>query len=110
MAKKPTAKTVPSANPDQISINFNAPIEMPSVYATNVVIQPGEYEVVISFFEVQPPMFTSQDEKENLAILKKVGVRADCVARVTIAKDRFEGFANAMKQIATGMKAVGKRK
>lgn len=83
---------------------------MPSVYATNLVIQPGEFEVIVSFFEIQPPLFFGSDQKANLDALKKTGVRADCVARITIAKDRFEGFANAMKQAITDMKAAEKKK
>ena len=106
MPKKPTttAKTAKPDPNDSVFLNFNIPIEMPSVYATNILIQPGEFEVIISFFEVQPPLMASSDPKENLELLKKTGLRADCVSRVTVAKDRIEGFANAMKQMATDLK------
>ena len=83
---------------------------MPSVYATNILVQPGEFEVVISFFEIQPPLFPGNDPDANLALLKKTGVRADCVARITVIKERFEGFANAMKKMATDLKALEKTK
>lgn len=82
---------------------------MPSVYATNIVIQPLEHEVLVSFYEIQPPLLGGTNEAENMAILQKIGIRADCVARVTVSKQRFEGFANAMKQAATDMKAAEKK-
>ncbi len=82
---------------------------MPSVYATNIVIQPMEHEMLISFYEIQPPFLAGANEAENLAMLKKIGLRADCVSRVIVSKQRFEGFADAMKKVATDMKAVEKK-
>jgi hypothetical protein len=98
-------KQKPSIKPGEIDIplHFNIPIEMPSVYATNMLVQSGEHEVIISFFEAQVPVFVEEDE-DNIETLKKVGIRADCVAKVTIAKDRFEGFANAIKGFADRLK------
>jgi hypothetical protein len=110
VAKNPSAKTPASESSDQVTINYNFPVEMPSVFATNLVIQPGEFEVIVSFFELQPPLLTSGDQGENIEILKKIGIRADCVSRITIAKERFEGFANAMKKVAADMKAAEKKK
>lgn len=82
---------------------------MPSVFATNLLIQQGEHEMILSFFEIQPPFLIGTAD-ENLALLKKVGLRADCMARITISKERFEGFADAMKKAATDMKAASKEK
>lgn len=83
----------------QIPIHFNMPVGMPSVYATNMIIQASEHEVIISFFEAQPPLF-SDDDTNNIEVLQKVGIRADCVAKVTIAKNRISGFAKIIKNIA----------
>lgn len=94
-------KTAPAET--QININFNAPVDMPSVYATNVIIQPMEFEVLVSFYEIQPPLLMGP-EAENLAILQESGMRADCVAKVIISKQRFEVFADLMKQMATTFK------
>ena len=103
--KKATGKKQEKAD---ISINFNLPIEMSSVYATNMLVQAGEDEVTLSFFEAQPPLLQGTPE-ENLAILKAQGVRADCVARVTISKNRFGNFVNAMKQIQDQLTELNKK-
>lgn len=109
MAKTPTKPKTPAPE-EQLPISFNVPIEMPSVYATNIVLQQMEYEVLVSFYEIQPPLLLAgSNEAENLAILKKTGMRADCVAKVIISKQRFGAFADVMKQFATAIKAAEKK-
>lgn len=82
---------------------------MPSVYATNIVLQQMEHEVLVSFYEIQPPiLFGGENEAKSLEILKKTGLRADCVAKVIIAKQRFGDFAEVMKKLANDLKAVEK--
>lgn len=97
MSKK--IETATNEDSIQIPIHFNMPVGMASVYATNMIIQASEHEVVISFFEAQPPLL-SDDDANNIEILQKVGVRADCVAKVTIAKNRIGGFAQIIKNIS----------
>lgn len=46
-----------------IKVNFRIG-RMPSVYAHHMLIQPGEQEVVISFFEVTPPLILSDNEDQ----------------------------------------------
>jgi len=109
VAKKQTNPKAP-AQEEQLQISFNVPIEMPSVYATNIVLQQMEYEVLVSFYEIQPPLLLPEsNEAENLAILKKTGMRADCVAKVIISKERFGAFADVMRQLAATIKAADKR-
>lgn len=109
MAKSPAKPKTPPRDNDQVKVTFNIPVDKPSVYASNILIQPLEHEVLISFYEMQPPILPGVNEAENLAILRKVGLRADCVAKVTISKQRFEGFANAFRQAASDMKAAEKK-
>lgn len=109
MAKRPIKPKTPTQD-DQLQISFNVPIEMPSVFATNILVQQMEHEVLVSFYEIQPPLLLpGSNEAENLAILKKTGMRADCVAKVIIAKQRFGAFADVMKQFATAIKAAEKK-
>jgi len=88
-----------------IPLHFNLPIDKPSVYATNMLIQMSEYEIVISFYEAQPPIFTEKDD--NIEMLKNVGIRADCVAKVTVAKERFKSFVAVMNNFAEQIKKEG---
>lgn len=69
-------------------------------YAQHMSIQPG-HEVVLAFFEViAPPMVGPQEE--IIKQLHESGVVAECVARVTIANDRFPSFVTAMQQYLAG--------
>jgi hypothetical protein len=97
--KKPTAKVAGV----EIPLQFNLPIDMPSVYATNMLVQASDQEIILSFFEAQPP-FMTEDTQENIELLKSVGIRADCVAKVIISSARFEGFVQVLAQTVQRIK------
>ena len=80
-----------------VKLNFRIPSRMPAVYAHHMLIQQGEHEITLSFFEVLPPLVTS-DIEDSAKFLQEVGLTAECVARVTIAKDRYPSFVKAMQQ------------
>ncbi|CAN5253686.1 hypothetical protein BH20ACI2_BH20ACI2_23440 [soil metagenome] len=102
-AKKHTKKIEPETK--AVRINFNMPVDMPSVYATNILLQKMEHEVLISFYELQPPIFLNEAKQaENAKILEMSGIRADCVAKVIVANERFAAFADVIKKLATQMK------
>jgi len=61
-----------------------------------MLVQMGEFEVTISFFEVFPPL--AMDAAAQLAEARK-GVRADCISRVTIAKGRYAEFVRALTSV-----------
>ena len=82
----------------EIKINFRMRAGMPSLYAHHLFVQQGEHEVILSFFEVMPPLNTSEDQ---IKYLQETGLTADCIARITVAKGRFAEFAQAMQQIAS---------
>lgn len=68
-----------------------------SRYAQHLIVQRSQFEVVLSFFEVVPPVLlgTPEEQKELL----KNGVRADCVARIIVANNRYSDFVRAMSSI-----------
>jgi hypothetical protein len=84
----------PEIEGENVPLLFNIPIGLSSRYAHHLLVQTTENETILSFFEVMPPLVsgTLEDIKEKL----KGGVRADCVARVTIARSRFPDFVKAM--------------
>ncbi len=85
----------------EIPIVFNEPVEKPSVYATNLTLQMSEHEVIMSFYEAQPSLALLSPED-----LQKTGIRADCVARVTIARGRFESFSSIIQELSKQSKAL----
>jgi hypothetical protein len=89
----------------QIPLRFNIPSGMTSRYAHHMLVQPGEHEVTLSFFEIFPPLLLGSPEEQK-EILKKEGVKAECVARVTIAKARYFGFVKAWESIIEQLSAT----
>jgi hypothetical protein len=63
-------------------------------------VQAGEEEVTLSFFEIVPPLVIAET-KEQMEILREQGISADCIARITIAKNRFPSFVEAIKENAS---------
>lgn len=102
----------PAPDPDnqaqedvQVPLRFNIPTGMTSRYAHHMLVQPGENEVTLSFFEVFPPLLLGSPEQQK-EILQKEGVKAECVARVTIAKARYFGFVKAWESIIEQLSAT----
>lgn len=89
-----------SGSPETVNIkvNFRIPTRMPGLYAHHMLVQPGEQEVTISFFEVIPPLFQG-DNEEQLKKIQEVGLTAECIARIIVSNNRFPGFAAAMQQV-----------
>ena len=82
---------------------FEMPIElcipegMPSAYANHCVVQWGEHECKIAFFEIDPPMLIGTSE-EKIEQAKNLGsIKARCVGRIVLAKE----FAPKLLKILT---------
>lgn len=93
----------------QVKLNLRIPPRMPSVYAHHMFIQPGENEIILSFFEIIPPLVLPGEAEERLKHIQETGVVAECVARITVAIDKLPIFANAMQQFAGQMIASQKQ-
>lgn len=91
------------AEQDPQSTEVTLPIEwhvsdtIQSHYATNFIIQSGQNEFIISFFETRLPIFMGQPE-ENKAQLEQIGsIRAECVSRVIVAAEQLPVIIAAMQ-------------
>src|SRR5947209_8601105 len=100
--------TLPDSLPEALpmKVNFRIPGRMPTVYAHHMMIQPGEFEVTLAFFEIMLPPIVRELTEEETKHLREQGLVAECVARVTVAAERFPNFARAMMQIAEAMRAL----
>jgi hypothetical protein len=88
---------------EQPSSNVTIPVEWPipdniqSQYASAVFVQPGQYEITLSFFEVRPPVLTGTPE-ENRATLEKLGpIQAKCVGRIIVDPDLIPKLIDALQ-------------
>jgi hypothetical protein len=80
-----------------LPINWHVPDTIQSRYATNVIVQPGQYEFIISFFEAQPPILMG-DPEENRAKLEQLGaVQAECVGRIIVAAEQMPAVIAALQ-------------
>lgn len=90
--------------PEQEEVLKEVPIEWdipPSIVtrpAMNIVVQHTEHEFVISFFEVHPPFVLGSDEEKGAIAERITSVRAECVARVTVAAGRMPEFVEVLRR------------
>lgn len=77
---------------------FRIPEGMASRYAHHLVVQPSDNEVVLSFFEILAPLIPGGTPEEKKEIFAR-GIRTDCVARITVAKNRYSDFARAINEV-----------
>jgi hypothetical protein len=91
MPKKPTNKL--AAQEREIPLIWDIPEDLTSGYATNMLVQIGEHEFFVSFFEAQPPIIIKPQDVEKLE-----SVRAECLARLVILPDRMEAFIEVLQK------------
>ena len=72
---------------------WHVPEDLASGYATNIVVQTGENEIWVSFFEVPPPILLAPEDAEHLE-----NVTAECIARIVITPDRMSKFIEVLQQ------------
>ena len=73
------------------------PEDLVSGYATNMLVQAGESELYVSFFEAPPPILLGPEDVKNLE-----SVNAECIARIVISPDRLPKFIEVLqKQLDT---------
>ncbi|MFZ3136670.1 MAG: hypothetical protein WA126_04660 [Thermodesulfovibrionales bacterium] len=89
MAKK---KVQTSVTEIIVPIKWHVPDTIITRFASNMTIQPLEYEFKVSFFETKPEIRT--DSNAPLP----TEVRADCVASVIINIAKMPGFIAALQK------------
>lgn len=75
--------------PQQIlmRVEWHVPDSIRNAYADTITAQPRKHNIIISFFETQPPIFGG-DAEQNRALLEKLGsVRAECVGKIVVAAE-----------------------
>ncbi len=97
------------------NVNLTIPDFMPSVYAHHMTLQDDDADVIICFFELQLPFIPPSGEERQKALehLQKKGVKADCVAKLRVAKHRLPAFAQVLSgqasRIVEDMQRAGEK-
>jgi hypothetical protein len=81
----------------ELPLEWHFPENLVTRYANNVVVQHGEHEFIISFFEVFPPILLGSPEETRTELDQIESVQANCVARIIIPWDRMPGFIKALQ-------------
>lgn len=79
-----------------VPIDWFVPDDIITRYVTNMVVQTSGHEVIISFFEAQPPIIVGPMDKKQKDLESIDSVRARCVARIAIAPARMEEFVRVL--------------
>ena len=80
-----------------LSVDWHFPEGLQSRYANNVLVQIGQYEFVISFFEMQLPALLGSPQ-ENKAKLKEMRtIQAECVSKIIMPPELVQGLIDALQ-------------
>jgi len=84
----------------EVKLNFRIPARLPSVIAQHLVVQPNEDGVLLSFYEVIPPLIKEETPtEEDIKKIKDIGLIAECVSKVFVPGSRYEAFVRAMSSV-----------
>lgn len=87
-----------------VPINWVTPEGLKSLYANLAVVQLGEAECYLSFYEaIPPPLIGTPDQVQEQAA-KLTTIAATCVARIAVTKEVAAKFARAIQ--ATGLTQI----
>jgi len=75
-------------------IDWHVPEELVPRYATNIVVQASEFDFLISFFAISPPILFDPPAADS----PLPTVRADCVARVIVPRGKMPEFIKVFQE------------
>ena len=80
-----------------VKLEWNISDKIVPHYATNLTVQTGENEIIVSFFRTLPPLLvgTAEEVQQQLAGIKSV--KAECIAQVIVSPSRMQEFIGVMQ-------------
>ena len=82
-----------------LSVNWHVPETIHNQYVHNVIVQPGQNEITLSFFETHIPPYVGSPQ-ENREHLQKQSVRFECVGKFVVAP---QFVPEIIKALQTGL-------
>ncbi len=82
-----------------LQVDWHIPDDIVAKYATNMLVQRGENEYYISFFETKPPLLMGTPEQISKKASGLKALNATCVAQIIIAADKLPSFIEALQDI-----------
>jgi hypothetical protein len=78
-------------------IEWYVPDELATLYANNIVVQRTDHEFFLYFFDAQPPLLIGPPEAIRTAAEQIESVKARCVARIVVARERMSDFVKVLE-------------
>lgn len=91
-----------------LPIDWHVSENIQSRYASNVFVQAGEQELILSFFETIPPILAGTPEENKAKLLQLGAIRAECIARIIVDPDLVPKLIQALQTTLDGYLAVKK--
>jgi hypothetical protein len=80
-----------------LPIEWHVPDTIHNLYAQNVLVQPGTYEITLFFFETRLPLYTGTPGANKEFLLKQGSVRFECVSKLTVAPQLVPEIIKALQ-------------
>lgn len=98
MPKTRTTKKPPQER--NLPMVWKMPDDLSSGYATNMLVQTGEQELFVSFFEMQHPVVLVPED-----INKLESVNLECIAKIIVTPERLANFIEVLQKQLEAFKA-----
>jgi hypothetical protein len=85
--------------PEEITlrIDWHIPEGAQSRYSNNVLVQAGQYEITISFFEAQIPILLGQPEENRRKLEELESIRAELVSKIVVSPEILPVLIKALE-------------
>jgi uncharacterized protein DUF3467 len=92
------AENTPEVPRGEVRIHWYIPDDLVSRYATNFIVQHGEHEFILSFFDIQLPILLGPSTEVKTQIEQLRSVRANCVGQIIIAAERMPELIRILQE------------
>lgn len=80
-----------------LPIDLHVSDTMHNQYVHNVIVQPGQHEITLFFFETHVPPFVGSVEENREYLLRKGAVRLECVSKLVVAPQLVPEIIKALQ-------------
>jgi Protein of unknown function (DUF3467) len=96
-AMSPTRTSTSTSKRDRaIKVTWESD-EVPTQYATNLVVQHTAHEFIITFFEIRPPLLMGTPAMKSRQLDDVSEIRARPLARIVVAATRMNEFVQVLQ-------------
>ncbi len=80
-----------------LPIDLHVPDTLHNQYVHNVIVQPGQHEITLFFFETHIPPYVGSPEANREYLLKRGSVRFECVSKLVVAPQLIPEIIKALQ-------------